>query len=279
MRGRIRSIKPDIGKHEGLWDLGVETGLPVYQAYTMLWCYADREGRFEWRPRSLKTDILPYWDGDFSRVLDALVTRGFIVRYVSGTREFGSIPSFKRHQVVNNRETESELPAPEECVVVSVASTRAPRVDDACPTPLTPAQVEGKGREGNGKGIGRECDATTTRAPKAPRPKAERFVPETWQPNDAHQAKATELGVLLRREVDSFRSHEFKTPKTDWDRAFHGWLTRSAQFGTSSGPGRHENRFSPKTPKMGEPGWRRQPDAGVVNEADYGWPPDEVANG
>lgn len=138
------------------------------------------------------------------------------------------------------------------------------------PVPSRPDQVTSNLIEGN------PLPVAKPEKPKAPRPKAERFVPETWQPNDAHQAKATELGVLLRREVDSFRSHEFKVPKTDWDRAFHGWLTRSAQFGTSSGPGRPVNRFPPK---MGEPGWRRQPDAGVVNEADYGWPPDEVANG
>lgn len=72
------------------------------------------------------------------------------------------------------------------------------------------------------------------RAPKAPRPKASRFVPEDWQPNDAHQCKATELGVIMRRELDSFRAHEFRVPKTNWDLAFHAWLTRSAQYGTTS---------------------------------------------
>lgn len=230
MRGRIRSIKPDIGKHEGLWDLGVETGLPVYQAFTMLWCYADRAGRFEWRPRSLKTDILPYWDGDFSRVLDALATRGFIVRYVSGTRELGWIPSFERHQVVNGRESASELPAPEESTIIPAESTRAPRVDDACPTRHDLAHGEGKGREG--KGVG---DASATRpAPKAPKPKGSKFVPEDWAPNDGHYELANRLRVNLERELLSFRAHEFKTPKTDFDRAFTGWLTRSAQFGTSS---------------------------------------------
>lgn len=74
----------------------------------------------------------------------------------------------------------------------------------------------------------------TPRAPKAPKPKASRFVPEDWQPHDGHHARARELRVSLDRELQSFRCHEFAKPKTDWSRAFFGWLERSAAFGTSS---------------------------------------------
>jgi hypothetical protein len=243
MRGRIRTIKPDIGKHEELWDLGVSTGLPVYQAFTLLWCYADREGRFEWRPRALKTDVLPYWDGDFSRVLDALTTRGFIVRYASGGREYGWIPGFSRHQVLNHRETASELPEPTEESMIQPKSpendacpTRAPRVTDV------PGRARGEGKGREGKGMGKEgSDASSTpdarepAKPKPEKPKPERFVPDSFQPNESHHAKARELGVMLDRELQSFRCHEFRVPKTDWNRAFHGWLARSAQYGTSSG--------------------------------------------
>jgi hypothetical protein len=248
VRGRIRTIKPDIGKHEELWDLGQSTGLPVYQAFTLLWCYADREGRFEWRPRSLKTDILPYWDGDFSRVLDALATRGFIVKYACGDREFGVIPTFSKHQVVNHRESPSELPEPNDSNIL----TRDARVDDACTVSPGSAHGEGngKGREGNGMG---ETTRAAPAKPKNPRPKAERFVPESWQPNDAHREKAGELRILIDRELQSFRCHEFRTPKSDWDRAFHAWLTRSAQFGTSSGggKGRYAGGFSERQTSVG----------------------------
>jgi hypothetical protein len=148
VRGRIRTIKPESLLDEELWDLEVETGLPVFRAFVGLWTQADREGRFEWRPRPLKAAILPYWEGDFSRVLDALTTRGFLVKYASGGREYGAVRTFKRHQVINNREQASELPAPEDSGAVSAPSTRPPRVDDACPTPLVHAHGEGKGREG-----------------------------------------------------------------------------------------------------------------------------------
>jgi hypothetical protein len=144
---RIRTIKPEFFLCEELFDLEMETGLPLRVAYAGLWCAADREGRFEWRPRMLKARVLPYDDGDFSRVLDALSTRGFIVKYTVDGRDFGLIPTFAEHQVINNREKESQLPEPPTNPPPEPLPTREPRVDDACPTPLTHAQAEGKGRE------------------------------------------------------------------------------------------------------------------------------------
>lgn len=130
MKPRIRTIKPEAHLDEDLWDAEQETGLPLFRAFTGLWCHADREGRFEWRPRPLKAGILPYWEGDFSRVLDALATRGFIVKYASGGREYGYIRTFKGHQFINNREPASSLPDPQE----TVSSCEDARVTGASPT-------------------------------------------------------------------------------------------------------------------------------------------------
>jgi hypothetical protein len=131
-----------MAKHEALFDLGQETGLPIRFAWAMLPTACDREGRFQWRPRTLKADILPHDLIEFSRVLDALTTRGFIVRYASGTGDFGVIPSFTRHQVINNRERESELPEPSIEAELDACGTREPREGHA-------GKAEGKGREGN----------------------------------------------------------------------------------------------------------------------------------
>ena len=127
---RIRTIKPEFFLHEELAELDAETRL----AFIGLWCAADRKGRFEWRPKKLKAQILPYSETDFSRVLDALVTRGLLVKYASSDREFGWIPGFTKHQVINNRERGSEIPpAPEDaCINNSDATgTRGERVNDA----------------------------------------------------------------------------------------------------------------------------------------------------
>lgn len=117
MSGRIRSIKPESLKDEELWDAEAQTGLPLFRAFVGLWCQADRRGRFEWRPRMLKSEVLPYWDGDFEHVLDALVTRGFLVRYTVEGREYGWLPTFEKHQWINGKEPESKLPPPPENVV------------------------------------------------------------------------------------------------------------------------------------------------------------------
>lgn len=144
MRARIRTVKPEASTDEELWDLGQETGLPVFQAFVLLWCYADREGRFEWRPRALKAGCLPYWDGDFERVLDALVTRGFLVKYACEGRQYGLVVNFTKHQSINNKEPASVIPPPTEVSAVTDGSrvshalvTGKSRVPDA-PIPSLP---------------------------------------------------------------------------------------------------------------------------------------------
>lgn len=154
---RIRTIKPDFFKHEDLYDLEVETGLPVRVAFAGLWTCCDREGRFEWRPRALKTDILPYDEVDFSRVLDALTTRGFVQRYASNGKEYGCVPGFSRHQVINNREKPSDIPEPTQGIEKEQEVTPEPRVDHASTTREGSAQAEG---EGKGKGRDRVTNVT-----------------------------------------------------------------------------------------------------------------------
>jgi hypothetical protein len=113
---RIRTIKPEFFNHEGLFDLESETGLPVRLAFIGLWCAADREGRFKWEPRRLGVQILPYDDADFSAVMNALEAGGHLCRY--GTHfEFGFIPSFNKHQCINQREAQSKIPAPGQDVI------------------------------------------------------------------------------------------------------------------------------------------------------------------
>ena len=149
---RIRTIKPEFFHHEGLFEAELETKLPIRVAFAGLWCIADREGRFKWEPRRIGVQVLPYDAVEFSRVLDALATRAFVLKYRVGDACFGWIPSFLKHQVINNRESQSILPDPEGNIEqtpinteeIDACPTRAPRDDHA-------GQGEGKGREGNGK--------------------------------------------------------------------------------------------------------------------------------
>jgi hypothetical protein len=154
---RIRTIKPEFFHHEGLFEAEAETKLPLRVAFAGLWCIADREGRFKWEPRRIGVQVLPYDGVDFSRVLDALATRAFILKYRVGDACFGWIPSFLKHQVINNRESQSILPDPEGNIEETPANTeetdasvtREPREDHAC-------RKEGKGREGKEGAVTRE---------------------------------------------------------------------------------------------------------------------------
>jgi hypothetical protein len=114
VRGRSRQVKPELWKDEVLWDLSVAMGLPglVAHVFAGLWPYCDREGRFEWRPRSLKSDILPYWDGDFEAILNVLASKNYIVRYTVCGRDYGYVRTFARHQSVHKNEAPSILPDP-----------------------------------------------------------------------------------------------------------------------------------------------------------------------
>ena len=108
---RIRTIKPEFFLHEQLFSLEESTTLPVRLAYIGLWCIADREGRFKWEPRKIGVQILPYDGSDFAAIMNALASAGFLRRY-GPNGEFGVIPSFPKHQCINQREAKSTLPAP-----------------------------------------------------------------------------------------------------------------------------------------------------------------------
>lgn len=180
---RIRSIKPEIHMHEGLWDLEVSSGLPLFRVFTGLFGQADREGRFEWRPRRLQASILPYWPGDLSACLDALMAAGFILRY-GPEGAFGCIPTWKKHQRPHHTEPVSVIPAPLD------------NGEDTVRTPFANAQ-EGKGGEGKGmEGVcvrGKETDKG-----KEPEPPP-LWVPPSNEPLCAAQANP------LRPAYERFR--------------------------------------------------------------------------
>jgi hypothetical protein len=152
---RIRTIKPEFYRHEWLYESEVAEKLPLRVAYSGLWTTCDRDGRFKWQPRVLKLDCLPYDNVDFSRVLDALWTRGFVEKYEVDGVVYGFFPSWDEHQVINNREAESNLPNPIESSILTCEA----RVRHASGSRQGNFQVEGKGKEGKGKGK-RVGDAT-----------------------------------------------------------------------------------------------------------------------
>lgn len=222
---RIRTIKPEFYLHAELFTAEKELGYPLRVAYSGLWCAADREGRFKWRPMALGVTILPYDGIEFSRVLDALMTRGFIVKYRVGVEWYGAIPSFPKHQVINNRERKSEIPdisTAEE--VAQVDSTRDARVTHA-------SKEEGKGREWNreqgteGKGVQGET--------KKRRKPSETTTDDAWL-SDLKMNPAY-ASVDIQKELGKATAWCGLKHRQCTRRFFLGWLNRAEQAMSSLG--------------------------------------------
>lgn len=106
---RIRTVKPEFYRHEQLQQLEAEhPGAYVMLVFSGLWCAADRAGRFEWRPKMLKLDILPFLDFDLEATLQILEAALLIERYVVDGKCYGQIPSFLEHQRFSGSEAKAD---------------------------------------------------------------------------------------------------------------------------------------------------------------------------
>jgi hypothetical protein len=157
---RIRTIKPEFFTSEDIVSLRPLTRL----LYIAIWCEADKEGRLAWKPLTFKLRYFPGDECDIQAMCQEIVDSGLVVLYGEG---YGVIPTFKAHQHINPRESESNLPEPVAITTRKArVATRQPRDSDA--------QVgrEGKGKEGKGK----EDASNASRFPEfwAAWPKSER---------------------------------------------------------------------------------------------------------
>jgi len=103
---RSRNIKPGYFKNEVL----AECSPLARILFVGLWCYADREGRFEYRPKRIKIELLPYDDCCCDDLLVELEGKGFIERYTIDSHVYIQILSFSKHQNPHKKEKQSTIP-------------------------------------------------------------------------------------------------------------------------------------------------------------------------
>lgn len=112
---RIRTVKPELFRHEKLNELAeADPASQIIVFYIGLWGLADNQGVFEWRPKHIKLDILPFTSYDPEKNLETLEREGFIERFSCGGKEYGCIPTFKAHQRISGKEKEdgARYPSP-----------------------------------------------------------------------------------------------------------------------------------------------------------------------
>lgn len=103
---RSRNIKPGFFKNEIL----AECDPLARILFTGLWCYTDKCGICEYRPRRIKAEILPYDDVEIEPLLNQLRVNGFIQIYTIEKCNYLKIINFKKHQHPHHTEKESVLP-------------------------------------------------------------------------------------------------------------------------------------------------------------------------
>lgn len=198
---RMRGVKPDLLRHESLCDLEASCGLPLRLCFIGLFMAADRRGRFEWRPRSLKAALMPFDDGlDFGAVLDQLSAGDFVRRYTIDGKDYGWIPGFTRHQSFNNKEQDSVFPPhPDEPRDSGTEDPQKPRVTHASATresrDLEPSSRDleasprdlGKGKERKEKG--KEVNTAESSHSSA---LAERTSDDSWEGQQLANLKAAD---------------------------------------------------------------------------------------
>lgn len=151
---RARNIKPGFFKCCELAEIDFASRL----LFIGLWCYADREGRFEWKPKKIKAEIFPYDNVNVDKLLCNLMSLHFITRNDS----VGYVENFKKHQSPHPHEAKSTLPEKTEqnqCHDMSLTSREMSltcRADVLIPDSLIPDN----NLSASGDAVGAECLVT-----------------------------------------------------------------------------------------------------------------------
>ena len=204
---RIRTIKPEF-----FTSADIVCMTPLSRLfYASLWCEADRDGRLKWDVKTLKLRYFPADDCDISSMANELLENGLIVIYEVDGKSFAEIPSFTTHQVINNREAESIIPARN--------SKETQSKDVSGHSHFTrESGVSGEGKEGR-EGKGKEGAS-----------KRETLIPENFAVSENVRAWADEKGydqldAHLANFIDSCKAKGYKY--RDWDAAFRGAISKN----------------------------------------------------
>ena len=212
---RIRTIKPEFWKHDGIAELEYAARL----LFIALWCIADRRGRMEDRPKRIKAECFPYDDLDVESMLSDLHRAGFIDRYEAEGVRVIEVRSFEKHQRLTGKEAETESIYPEK------------QWGNNGETPSTaPVAQEGKGKEGKG----REKEG-----------KAGQAIPcSEFSPTQEHRDICAYRGASFEHQLSRFRA--LNPSATDSPQS---WEHRFRTFCSLSKPEPTQAPISPPAPR------------------------------
>jgi len=175
---RIRTIKPSFFRHEELQQLEADhPGACAMLVFAGIWGHCDKAGVFEWRPRMLKLDILPFLPFDMAETLAILERGGFLERFSSDGKDYGRVVTFSRHQRISGKEAQE--PPILDCIDREATGKQPGSNREAAGK----AGREGNGvQEGNRKGSARARDDDSPgQAPEAATELPPGLDPAAWK--------------------------------------------------------------------------------------------------
>lgn len=224
---RIRTIKPEFWKHDGIAELEYSTRL----LFIALWCIADRRGRMEDRPRRIKAECFPYDEIDVDAMLSELHLAGFIDRYEAEGVRVIEVCSFEKHQRLTGKEAETESIYPEK-----------QRGNNGETPSSAPVAQERKGREGKGKGKEEEGKGLHASAQE----QAGQAIPcSEFSPTQEHRDICAFRGASFEHQLARFR--DLNKSATD---TAQGWEARFRAFCSKSRPEVIQAPISPPAPRQ-----------------------------
>lgn len=203
---RIRTIKPEFFTSEDIVSLSPLARL----LYIAIWCEADKEGRLVWKPVTFKLRYFPGDNCDIQAMCKEIIDAGLVVLYGEG---FAVVPSFKAHQHINPRESESNLPEPVAITTRKArVTTRQPRDSDA------QGGREGKGKEGDKRDASRESPGFAEFWPEYPNHTAKADAVKAWGkiPAELHSEIMAALSVQKRSQAWTKDNGQFVPHAATW---------------------------------------------------------------
>lgn len=173
-----------------------------------LFGHCDKAGRFPWKPRQLKLDILPFLQFDMAEALAVLEQAGQIARYSIAGAEYGWIPTFQDHQAIGGKEAAAPAKYPEPPSEV-MGKYRGSNRDNPQPNSES---TETAGREGKGRELGKEGNRSASASPVDKKTNGN----GAWWKSDAGiKAKGEELNMPARpgEEYAQYKDRLFQAIK------------------------------------------------------------------
>ncbi|MCP4932959.1 MAG: hypothetical protein GY927_01855 [bacterium] len=192
---RIRTIKPEFFNS---YDVACLTPLSrLFYAY--LWTESDRAGLLDWKPNNFRMRFFPTDGYDINEIAGELIKQGLVIIHDIDGDKICEIPGFTKHQVINNRESDSLL---------------ASRVDDAC------KRVKAEGRKEGKEGKGKEGASKTRKT----------SIPNDFEISERVREWAKEKGhTRIEEHLEAFKlqCQSKNYQYTDWDSAFMGAVRKN----------------------------------------------------